>query len=146
MLKRLFGRKETPKPKKPHKEVLLEKYKLTEKERGFVIKGYQELKENGKKRVKYSDGYPKFVGENKVEINVVIRQLLFADHNQHQLDKFGHVAVSVSILSAHDCCEECKKYSEVKYELSQVPALPHLECNHDKGCRCTYRVHSFLFE
>ncbi len=66
---------------------------------------------------------------------------MFLFHASHktsleQYRKSGFVKF-VEILAAQDSCDECKKITKKKYKLNEVPELPHENCTHEKGCRCT---------
>lgn len=44
---------------------------------------------------------------------------------------------AIRVTVAHDACPHC--YSLMKtYPKDKVPALPHLGCSHETGCRCFY--------
>jgi len=44
---------------------------------------------------------------------------------------------AIRVTVAHDACPHC--YGLMKtYPKDKVPALPHLGCSHETGCRCFY--------
>lgn len=47
------------------------------------------------------------------------------------------LATKVRILAHVDCCPFCEAM-EGAYSFDDVPVLPHEECSHHDGCRCSY--------
>lgn len=47
------------------------------------------------------------------------------------------LATKVRILAHHDCCPYCEAM-EGAFSFEDVPVLPHDECSHPGGCRCSY--------
>ncbi|MHB0987826.1 MAG: hypothetical protein ACYC3P_04060 [Bellilinea sp.] len=62
-------------------------------------------------------------------------------HNKSLKNYFENsdVIKGVQILASSDSCSECKKLTGITYLLSEkIPELPHPNCTHEMGCRCTY--------
>ena len=47
------------------------------------------------------------------------------------------LATKVRILTHRHCCPFCEAMEGV-YSFDDVPVLPHEECSHPDGCRCSY--------
>ena len=45
---------------------------------------------------------------------------------------------AVKIIASEDSCSTCQQLSSRKYEISQVPVLPHEECTSERGCYCWF--------
>jgi hypothetical protein len=44
----------------------------------------------------------------------------------------------VRAIACPDSCDACKAMARRQFRMSDAPELPHVECSHPKGCRCTY--------
>lgn len=77
--------------------------------------------------------------ELSFDSDTAARMFLFYASHKTSLEQYrkSGVVKSVEILAAQDSCDECKKFTKKKYKLSEVPELPHENCTHEKGCRCT---------
>jgi hypothetical protein len=51
---------------------------------------------------------------------------------------YRHQLCAIRIESGPGACEECKRACG-EYHPLRVPRLPHAQCSHDLGCRCSYR-------
>lgn len=73
------------------------------------------------------------------DVDTAARMFLFHASHKTSLEQYrkSGVVKSVEILAAQDSCDECKKFTKKKYKLNEVPELPHENCTHEKGCRCT---------
>jgi len=82
---------------------------------------------------------PDFSTEFSFDVDTAARMFLFHAIHKTSLEQYrkSGVVKFVEILPAQDSCDECKKFANKKYKLNEVPELPHENCNHEKGCRCT---------
>lgn len=73
------------------------------------------------------------------DVDTAARMFLFYASHKTSLGQYrkSGVVKSVEILAAQDSCDECRKFTKKKYKLNEVPELPHENCTHEKGCRCT---------
>ena len=87
------------------------------------------------------DGLKWLPDELKTECNgTAARMVCFRGYSTRNIEgyKEGNVVKEVQILSRDDSCDECKKMAEKTYTLLNAPELPHENCTHPTGCRCTY--------
>ena len=77
--------------------------------------------------------------ELSFDVDTTARMFLFHANHKTSLEQYrkSGVVKYVEILAAQDSCGECKKFAKKKYKLDEVPELPHENCTHEKGCRCT---------
>lgn len=83
-----------------------------------------------------------FVGVAKFDADTAARMLLFASNHRLRLAEYRLLSdrgvrikafqVSVTI----DSCQTCKNMAGRRYELNDLPELPHADCIHPYGCRC----------
>lgn len=82
---------------------------------------------------------PDLTTELSFDVDTAARMFLFHASHKTSLEQYrkSGVVKFVEILAAQDSCDECKKFTKKKYKLNEVPELPHENCTHEKGCRCT---------
>jgi hypothetical protein len=73
------------------------------------------------------------------DVDTTARMFLFHAIHKTTLEQYRKIGIikHVEILVAQDSCDECKKFVKKKFKLDEVPELPHENCTHEKGCRCT---------
>jgi len=72
------------------------------------------------------------------------RMILFYASHQRSIAKYHAAGVRrVEILATDDSCPACKKLTQKKYQLKEVPELPYEQCTSEMGCRCTTVVADF---
>lgn len=82
---------------------------------------------------------PDLTTDLSFDVDTAARMFLFHATHKTSLEQYrkSGVVKFVEILAAQDSCDECKIYTKKKYKLNEVPELPHENCAHEKGCRCT---------
>ena len=84
---------------------------------------------------------PGLVGHPRLDIETVVRMLLFHGSNTARLEGMraaGYKRVEVS--GSGDGCPACLPMDGKKFALSKAPELPHPGCTHAMGCRCLYQA------
>ncbi|MBA4420754.1 MAG: hypothetical protein C0391_06375 [Anaerolinea sp.] len=82
---------------------------------------------------------PDLTTDLSFDVDTAARMFLFHAIHKTSLEQYrkSGVVKFVEVLAAQDSCDECKKFTKIKYKLNEVPELPHDNCTHEKGCRCT---------
>jgi hypothetical protein len=78
------------------------------------------------------------------DVDTAIRMLIFYANYQVRIGEIGEYqakmgvvkAVKISAVNDNHLCENCRRYTEREYRLSDVPELPHHDCTSVMGCRC----------
>ena len=71
------------------------------------------------------------------------RMLTFFAIGQENLRNFKKMGYAfASTTSCSESCEFCKAQSGIRHQVEQIRELPHQECTHPSGCRCTYLMHT----
>lgn len=93
-------------------------------------------------QVKKRWGLPNKIGDGSDMNEVALILIRQAGHVRELLNHHGKdYLLAVYIYALKGSCDECRKYHGRGYALDKVPLLPHLDCKHKKGCRCSYRYH-----
>jgi len=74
----------------------------------------------------------------EMDVETSVRMLLFYAKHRVDLDRYRKLnfVKHIEILATNDSCEACKKLSTKRYNLDDVPELPHVHCTNGAGCRC----------
>lgn len=84
-----------------------------------------------------------FVGVARFDHDTVARMLLFASSHNWRLLEYRQLAdrgvriKGFQVSATIDSCQTCKEMAEKLYGFNNLPELPHAECTHPYGCRCT---------
>lgn len=70
----------------------------------------------------------------------MLAHFAIGQENLRNFKKMGYAFVSTT--SCSQSCEFCKAQSGIRHQVEQIPELPHQECTHPSGCRCTYLMHT----
>ena len=81
---------------------------------------------------------PNFHTDLQLSNSTAARMLLFFAQSRAALEGYRSSGVVnyVVVLGSGDSCDACKKIIG-NYSLDDVPELPHPECTHAMGCRCS---------
>lgn len=82
-------------------------------------------------------------GHPRLEIETVVRMLLFHGRNTAQLQDLrqaGCKQVDVATCGG-DSCSTCQQMDGKTFAIDRVPELPNPHCTHELGCRCHYQAH-----
>jgi hypothetical protein len=85
--------------------------------------------------------FPRGIGVDwkNYESSTAVRMLIFYASNKVNLINFKKIDVKyVTILISQDSCNSCKSLKENKYCIEEAPELPHKNCTHHFGCRCSF--------
>lgn len=84
---------------------------------------------------------PDLVGHPRLDIETVVRMLLFHGSNTATLEGLReHGCKKVEVSGSGDSCPACLPMDGKKFALSKAPELPHPGCTHVMGCRCLYQA------
>jgi hypothetical protein len=84
---------------------------------------------------------PDLVGHPRLDIETVVRMLLFHGSNNATLEGLReHGCKKVEVSGSGDSCLACMPMDGKKFALSKAPELPHPGCTHVMGCRCLYQA------
>lgn len=69
-----------------------------------------------------------------------IRMYVFYASNKENIALYKKYRVTeyVRVFTGRDACDECKKFEGKRYSINNPPELPHENCTHEMGCRCSY--------
>ena len=79
-------------------------------------------------------------GHPRLDLETTVRMLLFAGSNQRHLQQMRDAGIAhvVVIDAGEHSCEHCRLFDGRTYPLVDAPELPHPDCTHEMGCRCSY--------
>ena len=78
----------------------------------------------------------------QMRIQAATLMLNFFVSHQRRLHQFVEIGYKhVEVISAINCCEQCREISGRRYPISKILELPYTHCkNNYYGCRCSYTI------
>lgn len=83
---------------------------------------------------------PDFTTDTKMDVEAEARTFAFHAYSVTTLAnlKSSNVVQQVQVISASDCCSDCKRINGKKFKPNDAIELPYEHCTHPMGCRCKW--------